>query len=184
MTSYCLPLILDDRTGELEGGSEFVDVHDRLRLTVRCTAHDTSHTAYMIYNTSPATFQSIIPRALAALDFGPNKSLGTISFGGNAVPMSQYLARTSPLGSSKVRRFAASDRQTYQWARRTQENQEWTCTNISGYVIASYSLKLAGEPDYSESSGCILEIAEQFGALAPEILASLWIMRHIVLYDL
>ncbi|KAJ7071889.1 hypothetical protein B0H15DRAFT_965756 [Mycena belliarum] len=160
MTSYGLPLILDDKTGQLEDGSEFLDVHDRLRLT------------------------PIIPRALAALDFGRNKALGTISFSGVAVPMSQYLARTSPLGSSSVRRFGASDGQTYQWARRTQKNQEWTCTNVNGYVIASYSLKPAGEPEYSESSGCVLEIAEQFGNLAPEILASLWIMRHIAQYNL
>ncbi|KAJ7605271.1 hypothetical protein DFH06DRAFT_1319485 [Mycena polygramma] len=39
--------------------------------------------------------------------------------------------------------------QTYQWARRTQSNQEWTCINANGYVIiASYSLKAAGEPEY------------------------------------
>lgn len=41
------------------------------------------------------------------------------------------------------------------------------CTNANGYIIASYSLKSPGEPEYSNSSGCILEIAEQFGGLAP-----------------
>jgi hypothetical protein len=30
------------------------------------------------------------------------------------------------LPSSKVRRFVGSDGQIYQWARRTQPNQEWT----------------------------------------------------------
>ncbi|KAJ7452209.1 hypothetical protein FB451DRAFT_1100789 [Mycena latifolia] len=183
MTHYGLPYILEDTTGNLTG-SEFVDIHDRLRLTVRCTARDAYHTAYMIFDTTPSAFQPTIPRALAALDFGRDNSLGTVSFAGVGMPMRKYLTRSNAMGSSKARRFVASDGQTYQWARRTQPNQEWTCTNTNGYVIASYSLKAAGEPEYAASSGCILEIAEQFGSLAPEMLASLWIMRHISAYDL
>ncbi|KAJ7607289.1 hypothetical protein DFH06DRAFT_216436 [Mycena polygramma] len=181
-TRYGMPYILEDTTGRLTG-SEFVDIHERVRFTVRCTARDVSHTAFMIYNTSPAVFQSAVPKPLVALDFGPNNSLGTISFSSVPMPMRKYLTRHA-MGSAKVRRFVASDGQTYQWARRTQTNQEWTCTNANGYVIASYSLKAAGEPEYSNSSGCILEIAEQFGSLAPEMIASLWIVRHIAAYDL
>ncbi|KAK7013969.1 hypothetical protein R3P38DRAFT_3004348 [Favolaschia claudopus] len=113
-----------------------------------------------------------------ALDFGPNNGLGTVSVASVPMPMRKYLYK-NPMGSSKVRRFVASDGQTYQWSRRTQPNQEWTCTNANNYVIASYSLKAPGEPEYSNSSGCILEIAEQF-----EMIASLWIMRHIQAYDL
>ncbi|KAJ7479172.1 hypothetical protein FB451DRAFT_1032148 [Mycena latifolia] len=183
MTRYGLPYILEDTTGNLTG-SEFIDIHERLRLAVRCTARDTCHTAYMIFDTTPSTFQPTIPRALAALDFGRDNSLGTVSFAGVGVLMWQYLTRPNAVKSSKARQFVASDGQTYQWGRRTQPNQEWTCTNANGYVIASYSLKAAGEPEYAGSSGCILEIAEQFGSLAPEMLASLWIMRHIAAYDL
>ncbi|KAJ7082122.1 hypothetical protein C8R44DRAFT_722440 [Mycena epipterygia] len=183
MTRYGMPYILEDTTGRLTG-SQFIDIHERLHLTVRCTARDSCHTSYMIYNTNPAVFQSPIPKPLAGLDFGPDNSLGTISFSSVGMPMRKYLTKPTPIGSSKLRRFVASDGQTYQWARRAQPNQEWTCTNAKGYVIASYSLKAPGEPEYSNSSGCILEIAEQFGSLAPEMLASLWIMRHIAAYDL
>ncbi|KAJ7174905.1 hypothetical protein C8R46DRAFT_1082007 [Mycena filopes] len=184
-TRYGMPYILEDTTGRLTG-TEFVDIHERLHFTIRCTARDAWHTSYMVYNTNPAVFQSAIPKPLAGLDFGVNNALGTISFSGVAMPMRKYLTKPStPLGSSKVvRRFVASDGQTYQWARRTQPNQEWTCTNPNGYIIASYSLKAMGEPEYRDSSGCVFEIAEQFGSLVPEILASLWIMRHIAAYDL
>ncbi|KAJ7889011.1 hypothetical protein B0H13DRAFT_2341674 [Mycena leptocephala] len=72
-------------------------------------------------------------------------------------------------------------RSTHVAARRT--TYTW-CTNANDYVIASSSLKVPGESEYHNLSGCILEIAEQFGILAPEILASLWIMQHISTYDL
>ncbi|KAF8179575.1 hypothetical protein K438DRAFT_1725829 [Mycena galopus ATCC 62051] len=182
MTRYGIPYIFEDTTGRLTG-SEFIDIHDRLRFTVRCTAHDTAHTAYMVYNTSPTVFQSAIPKPVAALNFGPNNALGTISFASVPMPMRKYLVKQA-LRSSKVRRFVGSDGQIYEWARQTQPNQEWTCTNANNYVIASYSLKAQGEPEYSNSSGCILEVAEQFGNLAAEMIASLWIMRYIAAYDL
>ncbi|KAK7052656.1 hypothetical protein R3P38DRAFT_2861536 [Favolaschia claudopus] len=182
MTRYGMPYIFEDTTGRLTG-SEFADIHERLRFTVRCTAHDTCHTSYMVYNTTPSVYQSTIPKPLVALDFGPNNALGTVSVASVPMPMRKYLYK-NPMGSSKVRRFVASDGQTYQWSRRTQPNQEWTCTNANNYVIASYSLKAPGEPEYSNSSGCILEIAEQFGTLAAEMIASLLIMRHIQAYDL
>ncbi|KAJ7274659.1 hypothetical protein C8J57DRAFT_1312441 [Mycena rebaudengoi] len=160
MTRYGMPYILEDTTGKLGG---------RLHLTVRCTASDPCHTSYMIYSTHPSGFKSAIPKALVGLDFGPHNTLGTISFSSVAMSMRKYLAKPTPRGSSKLRRFVASDGQQYQWARRVQPNQEWTSP---------------GEPEYSNSSGCILEIAEQFGGLAPEMLASLWIMRHIAAYAL
>ena len=86
---------LEDKTGELTG-SEFVDLHDRMRLIYRCTARDHSHTAYMIYD---ATTSFGASRALLALDFGPNNQLGTINFGPNSsMEMKKYLAKLSPLG--------------------------------------------------------------------------------------
>ncbi|KAJ7627127.1 hypothetical protein FB45DRAFT_1004699 [Roridomyces roridus] len=182
MTRYGMPYILEDKSGQLTG-SEFVDIHERLHLTVRCTQRNSSHTMYMIYNTTPTVFQSTIPRPLVGLDFGKDNALGTISVAGVPTPMRKYLTKVSLIGSSKHRRFVGSDGKPYQWARRAQPNQEWTCTNASAQVVASYSLKAPGEPEYS-TSGCILEITEECGHLAPEILASLWIMRHIVAFDL
>ncbi|KAJ7196349.1 hypothetical protein GGX14DRAFT_537128 [Mycena pura] len=202
-TRYGLPYMLEDTTGSLSG-SEFVDIHERMHFAVRCTLRDARQTVYMIYNMGPAPLQRAVHLPLAGLTFGADNALGTISFAGVPMPMRNYLFKppqrvpslaVSPAillrciasGSSsshKVRRFVASDGQTYQWARRTQPNQEWTCTNSNALIVASYSLKTAGEPEYNRSSGCILELAEECGNLAPDILASLWIMRHIVEYNL
>jgi hypothetical protein len=136
-----MPYILEDTTGKL-GGSQFIDIHERLHLTVRCTASDPCHTSYMIYSTHPSGFKSAIPKALVGLNFGPHNTLGTISFSSVAMSMRKYLAKPTPRGryadfffifrwfltdiSSKLRRFVASDGQQYQWARRVQPNQEWT----------------------------------------------------------
>ncbi|CAK5267036.1 unnamed protein product [Mycena citricolor] len=192
-TRYGMPYILEDTTGSLTG-SEFIDINERMHFRVRCTAKDTQHTAYMIYNShhSSNPGRVAIPLPVAGLDFGREHALGTISYSSEGVPMRKYLVRPESKvisfgihsGGHRVRRFLASDGQVYQWARKTHVNQEWTCTDLNGYVIASYSLKSPGEPDYTTSSGCILEIAEQSGGLAVEILASLLIMRHIVAYDL
>ncbi|KAF7319146.1 hypothetical protein HMN09_00251000 [Mycena chlorophos] len=190
-TRYGLPYILEDRTGTLSSGSEFVDIHDRLHLTIRCTAPR----SFMLYNGPPPTGLACptLPHPLAAMQFvgGRNSGLelGTISFQGVPLPMRMYLVKppgpaVEGRNTRLVRRFVASDGQQYQWSRKVQPNQEWTCTNHRDYIIASYSLKTPGEPEYPDSSGCILEIAEQFGALAPEILASLWIMRHIADHDM
>lgn len=40
------------------------------------------------------------------------------------------------------------------------------CTNRSQYLVAFYSLKVAGEPDYLGSSGCMLTIDEAYPRLA------------------
>jgi len=45
------------------------------------------------------------------------------------------------------------------------------CTNKSQYLVAFYSLKVAGEPDYLGSSGCMLTIDEAYPHLAAGALA-------------
>jgi hypothetical protein len=92
-----MPYILEDTTGNL-GGSNFIDIHDRLRLTVRCTARDSCHTSYMIYNTHPSGFQSAIPKPLVGLDFERDNALGTISFSSVGMPMRKYLTKATPMG--------------------------------------------------------------------------------------
>ncbi|KAJ7468979.1 hypothetical protein FB451DRAFT_1478681 [Mycena latifolia] len=193
------PYILEDMTGRLTGGSEFVDIHDRLRLAVHCTTRDASHTGYMIFDTTPSAFQPMIPRTLAALDFGQDNSLGTVTFAGVGVPMRQYLTRPNAMGRQVCFRARISTQRSDGSSRRTgrrisghdapspirsgqhvpspppdpQPCQTYLsfpaqCTNTNGYVLASYSLKAPGEPEYPGSSGCILEITEQFGSLAPD----------------
>ncbi|KIJ68078.1 hypothetical protein HYDPIDRAFT_173756 [Hydnomerulius pinastri MD-312] len=181
MTTYGMPYLLEDKTGRLTG-SEFVDINDRLRLRLRCTAQAPTHTAYMIQN---VTHGSDAVNPLIALAFGPDNSLGTITIGsGVPMGMKQYLAKLSPLGSTNTRKFLGSDGQEYRWSWRSTKGHEWTCTNQSQYLVAFYTLKLAGEPDYSSSSGCMLTIDEAYPHLADEMLASLTIMRHIVAHNL
>ena len=95
-----------------------------MRLSLRCTLRDVSHTAYMIYDLSsrPNTYGA----PLACLEFGPNHALGTVKIAnGESVNMAQYLARLvrsegalsppirilfpfSPVRSHKTRKFRAS----------------------------------------------------------------------------
>ncbi|KAK0244098.1 hypothetical protein EDD85DRAFT_759232 [Armillaria nabsnona] len=180
-TKYGIPIFLEDKSGKLSG-SEFIDIHERMRFSYRCTARDATHTAYMIFNAYHRA-------AVVALDFGPGNSLGTISWGGVTIPMNKYLVRVSNRGDTdrhvgRVRKFVGSDSQEYFWSWRTQDNQEWTCTNTKGYLVAYYSLKVPGEPPYEGSSGCSLTVDEAYGHLAAECLASLMIMRHIAEFNL
>lgn len=96
MTNYGLPYFLEDKTGSLSG-SEFVDIHDRMRLCIRCTARDAQRCAFMIYNINACPGGPLTPGAV--LDFGPSNTLGTVSIGsGSYIPMSRYLTKVSPLG--------------------------------------------------------------------------------------
>lgn len=172
-----MPYLLEDKTGNLTG-SHFVDINDRLRLMLRCTTRGSTHATYIICNTTAGT------EPVVTLNFGSNNSLGTIAFGsGPQVPMSSFL-ESSPNGSAKSRTFTGSDGNQYRWSWRTTQSEEWTCTNASNHQVASYSLKVPGEPEYDHSSGCVLTIEEAYPHLAAEMLASLTIMRHIVAHDL
>ncbi|KAF7312955.1 hypothetical protein MKEN_00980100 [Mycena kentingensis (nom. inval.)] len=190
MALYGMPYILEDTTGTL-AGSEFIDIHDRMHLTLRCTSHDRRQRVFVLDNGdrpacayAPDSSLGLSRRPLLSMQFGSDGSLGTITFQNSNVPISmrRYLVHThcgELHTNASTRRFVANDGQPYLWSRRIKPNQEFTCTNTTGHVIASYSLKAPGEPEYPDSSGCILEIEEQFGWLASEIVASLWIMRHI-----
>ncbi|KAF4601541.1 hypothetical protein EYR38_006195 [Pleurotus pulmonarius] len=98
MVSYGLSYFLEDMTGKLTG-SEFVDIYGRMRLTFRRTTFDTTRAAYMIFNTTSSPSYSsphATTKPLAALDFGPNNTLGTINFPPNVcIPMQKYLTKTS-----------------------------------------------------------------------------------------
>ncbi|KAI0731622.1 hypothetical protein C8Q72DRAFT_213201 [Fomitopsis betulina] len=182
MTSCGLPFFLEDQTGELTG-SEFVDLYNRMRLSLRCTLRDVSHTAYMIYELSSRPNAHGAP--LACLEFGPNHALGTVKIAhGETVSMAQYLAKAGGIGGHKTRKFRASDGQEYRWTHQRKGDEEWSCTNASGYHVASYCLKSPDEPKYAASSGCVLTIEESYSNIVGELLASLIIMRHIAKYNL
>jgi hypothetical protein len=90
MPHYGMHYILEDKSGMLTG-SDFVDINDRLRLSFRCTAHDQTRTAYMIYDSRYGS------GPLVALDFGSHNSLGVINFAssGRQLPMKNYLVKRS-----------------------------------------------------------------------------------------
>ena len=94
MTYYGQDYMLEDRTGQLTG-SDFEDVHDRIRLTLKCTQKAQTHSVYMIYDRTRTTVFNY-NNPLAVLDFGPNGALGTVSFKtGVHIPMKQYLVKAS-----------------------------------------------------------------------------------------
>jgi hypothetical protein len=112
MTYYGQDYMLEDRTGQLDG-SDFEDVHDRIRLTLRCTQNAQTHAVYMIYDhTRTAAFNFNNP--LAVFDFGPNGKLGTVSFKtGVHTPMKQYLVKVSAMS-----KYVNDARDIYCWSHR------------------------------------------------------------------
>ena len=148
MTLYGLPYFLEDKTGSLLG-SEFIDLHDRMHLTYRCTASNSSHTAFMIFQ-RPDAYQVSYLKPLVALDFGPNHNLGTISFSErHSVEMNKFLVKVacklvSPISfacstdkmlSNAARKFTASDGQQYTWSRGCQDDQGWTVC-VAFFVVS------------------------------------------------
>jgi len=185
-TKFGLGYILEDMSGQLTG-SDFIEIYGRMKFRVRCTIREPKRTVYMILNASDdgrSPYRGGGTSALALLEFGESNALGTVSYLSNpCVPMKKYLVKTSK-GSSKQRKFLASDGQEYCWCWRAQDDHEWTCYSQSGALIAHYALKPEGEPPYASSSGNALMVEEAYPHLAPEILASLLIMRHIAKYNL
>ncbi|KAG6826056.1 hypothetical protein H0H92_001281, partial [Tricholoma furcatifolium] len=175
MTDYGMAYFLEDKTGRLSG-SEFVDLNDRVTFTYQCTARDSNQSSYMIYDNEGS-------QPLLGLRFGPNNALGTIhNAPGSSMQMSEYLKKVTVFG--RYRKFIASDGQEYRWNWRAKDDQEWTCTDARGELIAYYHLKTPGEPEYRNSSGCMLTVEQAYRHLIPEMLASLMIMRHIAEYGL
>lgn len=89
MATLGIPYFLEDKTGLLTG-SEFTDVNDRMRLTLRCTLKDSTRSAYMIH-----TSASRVPAA--ALEFGSKGELGTVTINVNALN-----GGTRPVGRASV----------------------------------------------------------------------------------
>ncbi|KAI0743653.1 hypothetical protein C8Q80DRAFT_1182619 [Daedaleopsis nitida] len=185
MTNFGMPYFLEDTTGQLTG-SDFVDLHNRMHLSLKQTLRDAHRSAYIIYDFSRSGGGRgglLVP--LATLDFGPHNALGSIKVGdSDHVLMANYLVKSpGHNGNAKSRRFKANDGQEYRWT--LQADGEWQCTNAkSNYHVATYSMKPPGEPQYSSSSGCMLTVEEAYPHLVGELLASLIVMRHIEKHNL
>ncbi|EAU90825.2 hypothetical protein CC1G_09302 [Coprinopsis cinerea okayama7 len=181
-TRYYQPYFLEDRSGRLSG-SEFNDIHERLKFSYRCSRRSSTLCQYTIFETtSPREDACTTP--VSVLEYGPNNTLGLVYYGMKPQSMARYLVKVDPEGSSRHRKFVAQDGRTYIWSYRTHEDHEWTCVDSSGSVVAFYHLKLAGEPSYPNSSGCMLTVEEAYGDYAYEFLTSCLIMRHIAEHNL
>lgn len=96
MVYYGQDYMLEDRSGCLTG-SDFEDVNNRVRLTLRCTQATSTHTAYMIFDRTNS-YVNDFNNPLAVLDFGPNNTLGTVAFKtGVHIPMKQYLTKVTAM---------------------------------------------------------------------------------------
>ncbi|KAH9949144.1 hypothetical protein B0H21DRAFT_820334 [Amylocystis lapponica] len=189
MINKTLPFFLEDRTG-LFTGSDFDDVYDRLFLRVAPAPAPAADSTLMIYNagrrsSSQRDYRPARRDPSVVLEFGPHGALGKISFVGSsiALPMAQYLRKTSLFGGSLSRKFRASDGEEYRWTYKSVDEQEWSCVDAREYPVAHYNLKPSHKPAYS-TSGNILTIYEAYASLSVEILASLTIMRHIAAHNL
>jgi hypothetical protein len=180
-----LPYTLEDRTG-LAMSSDFDDIYDRLFLRVSQGPQPQRDTT-LIYNMTrrSSRHRDSLPLQRdpsVALEFGPNGTLGNVTFMQRpskiSIPMARYLRKTSIFGGSLSRKFVASDGREYKWSYRTVQGQEWSCTSEENYLVAHYDLKPPEARAYGVS-GNILTIYEPFCSLAIELLASLTIMRFI-----
>ncbi|KAI0640614.1 hypothetical protein C8Q79DRAFT_930518 [Trametes meyenii] len=188
MINRPLPFFLEDRSGHYIS-SDFDEVYDRVFLRVaRPPPSQAAHfaeTTLMVYDTrrrsSSRRHSRPPPREPSViLEFGPNGSLGTISFVGSSVslPMSQYLRKTSMFAGPLSRKFTGSNGEEYRWIYRGVKEHEWSCVDSRDYVVAHYTLKPPEKPAYN-TSGNMLTIYEPFTHMAVEILSSLTIMRHL-----
>lgn len=99
MTTLGMPFFLADKTGSVFG-SDFTDLYGRMSLRVTCTQRNNQRIAYMVYRLDDSsTYVNNVNRPQAALDFGPNHALGTVSIGPKPhIPMEQYLTKASMTG--------------------------------------------------------------------------------------
>ncbi|KAF9474741.1 hypothetical protein BDN70DRAFT_996862 [Pholiota conissans] len=178
---YGLPYFLEDTTGLLSG-TKFIDLYGRMRFLYTRRLRSESQTVYDIYDESDNSTQKNVP--VVTLTFGPRHCLGTIQYR-NEQPrnMDQYLSQLNLFAGTKLRRFFASDGREYRWGWRKVAGDEWTCTNSDGEIIADYSHKVPGEPEYT-TSGSMFTVTEEYGHLATEMLATVTIMRQILAYDM
>ncbi|KAG8905291.1 hypothetical protein FRB99_000264 [Tulasnella sp. 403] len=180
-TQYGLPLFLEDATGNPMGPTNFVDLYDRLQITM---------------STLPSTYPD---RALLALRFVNGRQVSgvpdcvvdlpkrveqaTVSYnGGQSIPVESYLRRIKGLSSrSPSRKFTASDSHSYTWSLNQQDKSTmtWVCTNSQGAVVAEY----ASNDQAITGSKCaaVLTVEEAWSAIVLELLATLTLCRHIAI---
>ncbi|KAK1233214.1 hypothetical protein PQX77_003638 [Marasmius sp. AFHP31] len=186
-----LPYIFEDRTGAINT-SDFDDMYDRQFYTVaRTVPHVPITKIYKMERRSSRhrNRMSGYHNPLIALEFQPDEALGKITFNmpdGRTftLPMGSYLRKISIWGGSRSRKFVACDGVEYRWNYRAVPGHEWTCTTAAeNTLVAHFNLKPPQDRVY-DVSGNTLTIYEQFIHLAPEIIATLTIMRHILQYNL
>lgn len=97
-TKFGLPFFLEDKTGRLTG-SDFNDLHDRMKLFYRPRSRDPSRGIYDIYDVSSGRNDSC-ETPVVTLTFGSDNSLGTIKFSyeSGSQDMGTYLSQVNAVG--------------------------------------------------------------------------------------
>jgi hypothetical protein len=202
-----LPYTLEDRTGHALS-SDFDDIYDRLFLklsyqsTITPIADNHHHLHFyshqqqqrqdtvlihnMTWRSSPHRDTLSVPPGdpdpAVVMQFGPGKTLGSITFQTKSrrvsFTMAGYLKKASMFSGSLQRKFVASDGREYKWGYQTVQGQEWSCTSEENYLVAHYDLKPHDMRAYG-TSGNVFTIYEPFQSIATELLGTLTVMRYI-----
>ena len=96
-TKYGLPYFLEDKTGRLSG-SEFADLHDRMKLVYRARERTSSHSSYEVYDITISSYDAF-HAPVATLTFGANNALGTITYARDRTErqMESYLSQVNAI---------------------------------------------------------------------------------------
>ena len=103
MTIFGIPLFLEDTTGHING-SNYADIYDRRPYLHLAQIIHTDRITRQIYelDSKPNRLRyppSQLPAPIVTLEFGPNHSLGTITFGrSRSRSMELYLKKESENG--------------------------------------------------------------------------------------
>ena len=180
MTTYGIPFILEDRTGDITN-TEFDDLYDRMFFGISSPAPSSTSAGATIRIFELGARSS--PRALAGSHFGRDPAV-VLDFGGHgaasadagtglfvrqgvSMPIAAWLRGSKSSNKSPARVFRCSDDEDYTWSvTKAPEGLEWSCTTSRGYVAAQYSPRAPGEPAYASSSGSVLTIYEAYGHIA------------------
>ncbi|GJJ16233.1 hypothetical protein Clacol_010529 [Clathrus columnatus] len=211
MTTYGLPFFFEDTTGLATGPSDFIDIYDRppfLRLASTLPQQSSSPEPTSHISSKPRTIRiselgarSLRPAFRTRQSWYSDSSdsedrdgtttcalisleNGTIKlFNGKAIPIDQWLKKSSTFGSTLLRHFKGSDGLRYQWCYRSVKNHEWACVELtSGRVVAHYDLRNPEEPVY-RTSGNVLTIYEDSVHIAVEKIHIQWNRGTVVVIN-
>ncbi|KAK2464791.1 hypothetical protein APHAL10511_003209 [Amanita phalloides] len=175
-------LVLQERS-EPNGAISFNDMQGRLSVSYRCTVNGEKGrgSTWSIFDQTGLGGGAFVP--VFMLEFGRNNALGVIHTGPKeCMSMKKYLGKTSLLGNSRVRKFTATDGKEYIWSHREIGEYEWVCMDVNADIVSYY--RRGGTSRAGVKSNNILVVEERCKKVACDFVATLMIMRHILVHNL